>query len=125
MKKIMNFVSKEFEETFYYEKPLGARCGAEGTRITLWAPTAEEVYLHLYAAGKGGDPKESVAMQKESKGVWTYTSARNLDGWYYDFDVTGDGFTRRTADPYAVACGVIGKRSMILDLTRTVPEGWE
>ena len=125
MKKMMNFVSKDFEETFYYDKPLGARCGAEGTKVTLWAPTAEAVYLHLYAAGKGGDPKESVAMQKESKGVWVYTTLRNLDGWYYDFDVTVDGFTRRTADPYAIACGVNGNRSMILDLTRTNPEGWE
>ena len=124
MKDLKKLVSKEFEEKYYYEGPLGAACGDKGTRIALWAPTAENVYLHLYTAGKGGEPKETVAMQQEDKGVWTYSSVKNLDGWYYDFDVTVDGFTRRTADPYAVSCGVNGKRSMILDLKRTDPKGW-
>ena len=54
-----------------------------------------------------------------------YKTSRNLDGWYYDFDVTVDGKTRRTADPYARGCGVNGKRSMVIDLAKTNPEGWE
>ena len=39
--------------------------------------------------------------------------------------MTVDGKTRQTADPYAVACGANSKRSMIIDLSSTNPEGWE
>lgn len=33
--------------------------------------------------------------------------------------------TVRSADPYARACGLNGKRSMVVDLRQTDPEGWE
>ena len=41
------------------------------------------------------------------------------------FAVTVDGITRETGDPYARAAGVNGVRSMIVDLARTAPSGWE
>jgi len=124
MKDTTWFVTEEFEKEYHTDEVLGAVCGANGTAIRLWAPTAESVFLHLYPTGKGCVSQETVAMEKGSKGVWTYRTSRNLDGVYYDFDVTVAGKTRRTADPYAKACGVNGKRSMILDLRRTDPEGW-
>ena len=127
--KLMNdliwFASKEFERDYHYTKTLGAQCGPEGTRIRLWAPTAQAVFLHLYAAGKDGAALETVAMERGEKGVWSYRTLRNLHGTYYDFDVTVDGVCRRTADPYARACGVNGSRSMVVELSRTDPEGWE
>ena len=125
MKQMKWFASKEFEERYHTEKPLGASCGPEGTRIDLWAPTAEAVFLHFYPKGNDCDAVETVALEKGKKGVWSYRTVRNLDGWYYDFDVTVDGKTRRTADPYAKACGVNGVRSMVIDLKKTDPEGWE
>ena len=125
MNEFAVFTSEHFKNKYHYEKPLGAFCGPEGTRIHLWAPTAEAVFLHFYPAGNNVVASESVPMEKGDRGVWKYTTTRNLDGWYYDFDVTVAGKTRRTADPYAKACGVNGSRSMILDLKRTDPEGWE
>ena len=115
----------EFEQEYHYDKPLGAFCGPDGSVIKLWAPTAENVFLHLYPTGNGGKALETVSMEKGKQGVWSYRTTRNLDGWYYDFDVTVDGVTSTTADPYAKACGVNGKRSMVIDLSRTDPEGWE
>ncbi len=44
---------------------------------------------------------------------------------YYTFAVTVDGIARETGDPYARAAGVNGVRSMIVDLARTAPSGWE
>ena len=125
MKEFEIFASEKFREEYHYEKPLGAFCGPEGTRIHLWAPTAEAVFLHFYSAGDGVAARETVAMEKGKKGVWKYVTSRNMDGWYYDFDVTVAGKTRRTADPYAKACGVNGKRSMVIDLKKTDPKGWE
>ena len=125
MKNLKWLSSMEFEQEFHYDKPLGAFCGPEGSTIKLWAPTAEAVFLRLYPTGKGGSALETVAMEKGKQGVWRYRTTRNLDGWYYDFDVTVDGVTRSTADPYAKACGVNGNRSMVIDLSRTDPARWD
>ena len=119
------FDSKEFALAYHCDKPLGAFCSKEGTLFRLWAPTAEAVALHLYSTGNGGNALETIWLEKEAKGAWVFKTNRNLDGWYYDYDVTVDGITRRTADPYAKSCGVNGQRSMVLDLRRTDPDGWE
>ena len=125
MKEWKRFCTEAFKKEYHYDRPLGAFCGPEGTRIDLWAPTAEAVFLHFYPKGNDCKTAETIAMELGKKGVWSYTTTRNLDGWYYDFDVTADGKTRRTADPYAKACGVNGSRSMVIDLRKTDPAGWE
>ena len=120
MKDFKRFASEAFKKEYHYDQPLGAFCGPEGTRILLWAPTAEAVFLHLYTRGDGGSALETVPMERDKRGVWTYQTALNLHGRYYDFDVTVEGKTRRTADPYAKACGVNGKRSMVIKDVPTV-----
>jgi len=119
------FDSPQFEKEYHSDLPLGAFCRPEGTTFRLWSPTAQAVELRLYANGTDGDPTEQVAMSLAAHGVWIYECARNLDGCYYDFQVTVDGVARTTADPYARACGVNGVRSMVLDLHRTDPDGWQ
>lgn len=64
-------------------------------------------------------------MKKQEKGVWAYGFDQELHGIYYDYEVTIEGECRRTADPYAKACGINGRRSMAVNLSRTDPEGWE
>ena len=44
---------------------------------------------------------------------------------YYDFLLMIEGEEVRSADPYAKACGVNGKRSMAVDLKCTNPKDWE
>ena len=125
MKELESFISEAFKKEYHTDKPLGAFCGPEGTRIDLWAPTAEAVFLHFYPSGNDSNAIETIPMDKGKQGVWSFRTSRNLDGCYYDFDVTVDRKTRRTADPYAKACGVNGNRSMVIDLKKTNPEGWE
>jgi len=119
------FASREFHDQYYTDLPLGSFCSPEGTVFRLWAPTASTVALHLYDNGTFGGLLETVLLPKGEKGIWTYETKQNLDGVYYDFDVTVDGIRRRTADPYARACGLNGNRSMVLDLKRTDPRGWD
>lgn len=119
------FASPAFREQFHCSLPLGAFCGPEGTVFRLWAPTASEVALHLYDCGAGEGLLETALLPRGEQGVWSYQTRRNLDGVYYDYEVTVDGVRRRTADPYARACGLNGLRSMVLDLRRTDPPGWE
>lgn len=119
------FDSVEFQQKFHCAAPLGSFCSPVGTVFRLWAPTAEAVTLYLYTEGNGGAPVEIIQMSPEEKGAWIHESARDLDGVYYDYAVTVDGVTRKTADPYARACGLNGKRSMVLNLRRTDPAGWQ
>lgn len=118
------FDSLEFEAQFHSELPLGAFPSPEGTLFRLWAPTAEQVTVRLYPVGNGGGAEELHDLVWEGGGTWVWETERDLDGVYYDYEVTVDGVCRETADPYAKACGCNGTRSMVLDLRRTDPPGW-
>ena len=120
------FNSASFRKKFHYEGgDLGARLTGEGTEFRLWAPTAEEVQLRLYASGHAGEPWQVFPMTRLDRGVWLARVDRPLHGTYYDYQVTVEGVTQTTADPYARACGLNGNRSMVVDLQATDPEGWQ
>ena len=117
--------SKAFEAQYHTDEALGALWAPAATRFALWAPTARQVSLSLYAEGTGGGPLLTVDLARGGRGVWEAVVEGDLDGRYYDFAVTDcEGVTRRTADPWARACGRDGARSMVIDLRRTDPAGW-
>ena len=117
--------SKAFEAQYHTDEALGALWTPAATRFALWAPTARQVSLSLYAEGTGGGPLLTVDLARGGRGVWEAVVEGDLDGRYYDFAVTdSEGVTRRTADPWARACGRDGARSMVIDLRRTDPAGW-
>ena len=118
------FDSAEFAQVYTCDAPLGVSCTAQGTRFALWAPTAQAVTLRLYGDGCAWEPFERQALWKGEHGLWAYETERCLHGVYYDYDVTVDGVTRATPDPWARACGINGWRSMAVDLSRTNPPGW-
>ena len=118
------FDSEEFREQFHCDVPLGSFPTPDGTRFHLWAPTAEAVALRLYPAGDGCKAEEIHILRPAGRGLWTWETDRNLDGIYYDYEVTSGSVSRETADPYARACGLNGVRSMVINLDRTDPPGW-
>lgn len=124
------FESREFEEKYTYAgNDLGAVYEKEKTTFKVWAPTVEKVMLHLYTAGSTGEAGEKellqVEMKKREQGIYEKQVKGDLHGVYYTFSVTVDGETRETGDIYAKAAGVNGKRSMVVDLEKTNPKGWE
>ena len=119
------FDSVEFEQAYRCDAPLGVWLDAEGTHFALWAPTAEKVALNLYPDGGRSGPQCSIGMRKAAKGLWLHDDPTRLSGVYYDYEITVDGETARTQDPYARACGVNGQRSMVVDLAETDPVGWQ
>ncbi|WP_072544562.1 type I pullulanase [Mediterranea massiliensis] len=97
----------------------------EGTRFSLWAPTADEVRLMLYNEGEGGHAYRTVSMEAGEEGVWHTTVAEDLLGKFYTFNVkTGDRWLGDTPGIFAKAVGVNGHRAAIIDLRSTDPEGW-
>lgn len=118
------YLTKEFEDKYNYEGSLGAKADKRGTVIRLWSPIAESVDLRLYDNGSAGEAEAIIPMKLCDRGVWEYAVNENLSGKYYDFALKIKGKTNISTDPYAKACGVNGKRSMIIDLNTTNPNGW-
>lgn len=124
------FNLEDFEQEYYYEgSDLGANYSRKKTIFKVWAPTAEEVLLTLYSRGsdeeEGAQCLETILMNLTEKGIWSVEVEGDLHGIYYTYTVTADGNKNETGDIYAKACGVNGFRSMVVDLERTNPQGWE
>ena len=119
------FENVPFHRENYYTGPLGPDYTPGATCLRLWAPTAEAVTVTLYHKGDGGAVLGTEPLVRGAHGVWSVWLPGEQHGRYYTFAVTVNGITRETGDPYARAAGVNGVRSMIVDLARTAPSGWE
>ena len=125
---------------FYSQHDLGATYSPERTIFKVWAPTATEVKLNLYATGSDSEegaedigtvPLEKLMDGEKWTGVWTTTVEGNLKNQYYTYTIAAAKTTgsyqkpKETQDVYSVATGINGNRSMVCDLDSTDPEGWE
>ena len=119
------FESDAFARQTTYTGPLGQEYSLAGTRLRLWAPTAQSVTVNLYRKGDSSAAMGTLPMERGPQGVWSIWLPGDQHGRYYTYTVTADGVSRQTIDPYARAAGVNGQRGMIVDLGRTDPPGWE
>ena len=121
--------SQEFDQLYGYAgEDLGATYTREETVFRLWSPLADGVTLRLYRAGTAEaeeEPLGTYQMEPLEQGVWRQAVAGDLHGVYYDFEICRGEETVITADPYAKSCGCNGYRSMVVDLRRTDPEGFD
>ena len=125
------YLSSSFSSKYDYNGRLGAFADSDGTKFALWSPCALKVSLRLFTHGSkeedGTDEDKPIIvyqMQYGRNGVFTLHTRKNLSGTYYDFEIEHEDGTVITPDPYAKACGVNGKRSMVVDLRTTDPDGW-
>ena len=118
------FDSEAFAQQYHYDgDDLGAVIHGDKTTFKVWAPTASKVVLNLFEKGHEGDAYKSVDMVRGDKGVWAYTEACG-HGTYYTYTVTTSVGTQDAVDPYAKAAGANGNRGMVVDLSKTNPDGW-
>jgi pullulanase len=116
----------EFERLFTYKgDDLGATWTPDYTDFKLWAPTASSVFLNLYTTGTGSSLWDVFEMRRQEQGIWYVRVPGNLSGIYYTYSLLVNGSTREAADPYAWSSGANGRRSMVLDIKKTNPQGWE
>ena len=119
------FDSEEFNSRYYYDgDDLGSSWTDAGTLFKVWAPTASRVQLQLFEAGEGGEPAETIEMERMDRGVWRAEAACE-PGTFYTYLVTTAAGEQEAADPYAKAAGVNGDQSMVVNLSDTEPEGFE
>lgn len=118
------------DKTTYSGSDLGATYSKKQTVFKVWSPKASSVKVNIYEHGSDdeGDAGslESKALTLDKKtGVWSCKMSGDLKGKYYTYTIKHGKTEKETYDIYAKACGINGKRSMIVDLSQTDPEGWE
>ena len=119
------FSTEAFEQVYHFDGELGALYSPTQTEFRLWAPTASSVSLNLFDSGHLGEAKQTIEMTRTlSPGVWSVVVSGDLHLTYFTYSVEVDGFVNEAVDPYARAVGVNGRRGMVVDLSRTNPEGW-
>lgn len=122
------FSTPEFEENFTYNgDDLGFTYTSSKTSFRVWAPTASAVKVNLYESGTAGtdDLIEAIDMTADVNGTWIAEKEGDLNGKYYTYTVTiGDTVNEDVVDPYARSTGLNGARGMVLDLSKTNPDGW-
>lgn len=114
-------------QSFLYSKDdLGATYSPDGTTIKLWAPLAKAVSVVLFD-GPATPGVSSLPMARSADGIWSVTINGNLDGKYYQYEITpssaGDPY--RVNDPYARGCSANSGRTLIFDPAKTNPPGWD
>lgn len=101
---------------------------ADGTTFRVWSPAATAVTVRLFVAGSAAEEPNPQSMHElvaGPDGTWSARCEGVGHGVYYDYLVRfKDGSSCRTADPWARAAGVNGRRSMVVDLARTNPADW-
>ncbi len=120
----------KLDKTTYDGDDLGATYSKKSTTFKVWSPEANSVKVNLYEHGSddegdaGSYETKSMNLDKKT-GIWSVTISGNLAGKYYTYTINNDGKSTTTYDIYAKGCGVNGQRSMIVDLSKTDPEGWD
>lgn len=119
-------VYKSFDDYPVANTNLWLNYTKDATEFKIWSPTADEVQLHLYKEGFGGEPIATHEMKIDKDGVWKLKLDGDYKGTYYTYQVKIDNkLLPETQGIYAQAVGINGTRAMVVDLKTTNPEGWE
>lgn len=125
-----------FDAQYAYDGELGAIYTKEQTTFKVWSPVSKKIELIIYNNGtpkaldasKGSDEVfKKQEMTKGEKGVFELTVTGDLEGKYYTYKVynSQNKNGKEIVDPYAKSAGVNGQRGMIVDFSKTNPEGWD
>ena len=128
----------------YDGNDLGATYKDGEATLKLWAPKATKVVANFFNKEDAAEKIGSIELEKGDKGVWSVEATpgdlnvTDLEGYFYQYDVTNDGVTRQVLDPYAKSMAAftvntegeagpdgdtVGKAA-IVDLSDTDPEGF-
>ncbi len=110
----------------YDGNDLGFTYAKSETTFKMWSPAAQEVKVNVYKNGHGDNLEEAFKMKRGDQGEWSFKLTGDQKNKYYTYQIRQNGvWLEEKPDLYAVAVGVNGQRSMIVDLDETDPKGWE
>ncbi len=121
------------DDLYANDAPLGVNWNEETPTVSVWAPTAQNVRLHLFdSADPDAEAQVTDMTRDDSTGVWSVVGSPEWNGQYYLFEVTvyapdsGTIVTNLVTDPYSYSLSQNSTRSQIvqLDDPALIPEGW-
>ncbi len=114
--KIEDDISFEISPSEYALKAkLGLEYRKAGSIFRVWAPSQDNLYLHLYSYCDSYSYREFRMNKVED--VFELEIRGDLAGKYYCYSCGG----REVTDPYSIASSVNSARSFIADMARTDP----
>ncbi|MFC0171025.1 pullulanase-type alpha-1,6-glucosidase [Vibrio comitans] len=112
---------------------LGAIVNGSRTEFKLWAPTAQNVTLHIYNTVKK-QTKRIQLVENPETGVWESERVNGVVGKYYRYEVTVYHPTTKqietvmVTDPYSLSVSTNSAYSQVVDLKndkKLKPKGWD
>ncbi|MDO3383619.1 pullulanase-type alpha-1,6-glucosidase [Gilvimarinus algae] len=118
---------------FATDARLGAWIESGETHFAVWAPTATDMRVEIFASAEHSEPSSTQAMSKGEYGVWRATNASDLHGHYYRYAFTIYHYrsdqqeSLTSTDPYSLNLAQNSALSQVVDLSRadTMPSGWQ
>lgn len=107
--------SKDFDETYFYDGPLGSFYKKEYTEFYVWAPTATQVSVDIITEKSASVQQR---MTRQDKGVWYVKINGDLELASYTYIVKTSGKLTEAFDPYAYSSTPNSKRSVVIDLDK-------
>jgi pullulanase len=111
----------DYKKHIASERVFGASCSKEMTTFRVFSPTRTDIRLRIYE-DHSSLRKTEYAMNRDHDGSFSITMEEDLKGKFYTYIVDG---RLEVTDPYSVALSCNSKRSAIIDLSDTDPEGWK
>ena len=105
--------SKEFDERFYYDGPLGIDYSKERTIFRLWSPLSEKAFVKLE---KGENNFVLFPMKRMDKGVFEADINGDLFNRKYKFVIYQNNIQKEITDPYGKAVNDNSIYSVIVDI---------
>ena len=132
-------ISGVLDDLYFYDGKLGVNFEDDIPTLSVWAPTAKSVSLHLYKKSLKTEGMDRISgppitMKLDSStGVWSIRGERGWQGLYYLYEV--DVYVRQegrlvrnmVTDPYSIGLAINSTHSCIIDLNNPdmFPDGWD
>ncbi|MCB9451529.1 MAG: pullulanase-type alpha-1,6-glucosidase [Anaerolineaceae bacterium] len=121
------------DDLYTYAGSLGVTYDGDVPTLSVWAPTAQRVRLHLFDDSNPETKAQVVNMTLDREhGVWSVTGDPSWTGKYYLYEVKVYApaaealVTNLVTDPYSFSLSLNSERSQIVNLNdpALMPEGW-
>lgn len=122
------------DDLYTFDGKLGVSYNNDVPSLSVWAPSAQSVKLHVFEDANAESLATVFAMEENTEtGVWSVSGNADWDGKYYLFEVsvyarsTGNIENNLVTDPYSVSLSMNSKRSQMVDLNDDIfkPKGWD
>jgi pullulanase len=120
------------DDLYSYDGDLGVTWADGAPTLTVWAPTARNVRLHLFADSTADTEATILDMTRGEGGAWSVTGEDDWRDQFYLYEVEvyapseAAVVTNLVTDPYSFSLSTNSARSQIVDLNdpALMPDGW-